>query len=142
MLIGDNTAFDSTGEALRMFSRADLWLYQNKAAAALATLDSLNASFPENTLADDILFRKAKVVIKQGKFEEAIILLETILLKHRTDILADNALFMLASLHEKQLDNPTKAMDLYKELMTDFPGSLFVVEARKRFRTLRGDAVQ
>jgi len=142
LLIGDNTAFDSTGEALRMFSRADLWLYQNKAPAALATLDSLNASFPENTLADDILFRKAKVVIKQGKFEEAIIHLETILLKHRTDILADNALFMLASLHEKQLNNPTKAMDLYKELMTDFPGSLFVVEARKRFRTLRGDAVQ
>jgi TolA-binding protein len=142
LLIGDNTAFDTTGEALRMFSRADLWLYQNKAAAALATLDSLNAAFPENTLADDILYRKAKVVIKQGKFTEAVTYLDAILTKYRSDILADNALFMLATITEQQLNNPTKAMDLYKELMTDFPGSLYVVEARKRFRTLRGDAVQ
>ncbi len=142
LLIGDNTAFDTTGEALRMFSRADLWLYQNKAAAALATLDSLNASFPENTLQDDILYRKAKVVMKQGKFAEAVTFLDGILTKHRSDILADNALFMLATITEQQLNNPTKAMDLYKELMTDFPGSLYVVEARKRFRTLRGDAVQ
>jgi tetratricopeptide (TPR) repeat protein len=142
LLIGDNTSFDTTGEALKMFSRADLWLYQNKSAEALSTLDSLNTEFPGNTLADDILFRKAKVYIKQGNITDAVKSLETILTSYRTDILADNSLFLLATINEQQLNNPTKAMDLYKELMTDFPGSLFVVEARKRFRTLRGDTVQ
>jgi hypothetical protein len=48
---------------------------------------------------------------------------------------------MRARLHEEQLGNPSTAMELYQRLMTDYPGSLFVVEARKRFRELRGDVV-
>jgi outer membrane protein assembly factor BamD (BamD/ComL family) len=142
LLIGDNPAFDSTGEALRMFARADLCFYQNKIQQAYLTLDSLEKEFPESTLADEILYRKAKIKMKQGNYQEAIPLLEKILASYREDILADNALMMLAELNQKQLNNPEKAMQLYKELMTDFPGSLFVVEARKRFRVLRGDTVQ
>jgi tetratricopeptide (TPR) repeat protein len=142
LLIGDNTAFDSTGDALRMFARADLCFYQNKVQQAYSTLDSLEKEFPESTLGDEILYRKAKIRMKQGNYSEAISFLEKILVSFREDILADNALMMLAELNQKQLNNPEKAMQLYKELMTDFPGSLFVVEARKRFRVLRGDTVQ
>ena len=108
----------------------------------LETLDSLARGLPETTLADDILYRKANIAIRQGRYTDAIGFLEQLLTAYRTDILADNALFLLAGLYEKQLKEPTKAMDLYKELLTDFPGSLFVVEARKRFRILRGDTVQ
>jgi outer membrane protein assembly factor BamD (BamD/ComL family) len=68
--------------------------------------------------------------------------LDKVLANYRKDILADNALFMLAGIYDYQMKDSAKAMDLYKELMTDFPGSLYVVEARKRFRTLRGDVVQ
>ncbi len=142
LLIADNTVYDTTGEGLRMFARADLLLYQNKPALALETLDSLARGLPETTLADDILYRKANIAIRQGRYTDAIGFLEQLLTAYRTDILADNALFLLAGLYEKQLKEPTKAMDLYKELLTDFPGSLFVVEARKRFRILRGDTVQ
>ncbi|MFM2285348.1 MAG: hypothetical protein RLZZ543_845 [Bacteroidota bacterium] len=142
LLIGDNLVFDTTGEGLRMFSRADLWMYQGKLGEALATLDSLEAAFPASTLSDDILYRKANIAIRQARFTDAEKLLDKIIAGFKKDILADNALFKLAELNEKQLGNPTKAMELYKELMTDYPGSLFVVEARKRFRTLRGDAVQ
>lgn len=142
LLIGDNTVYDTTGDALRMFARADLWFYQNKINEALVTLDSLEAEFPESTLADELLYRKAKIAIRQGRYTDAAATLDKILALHRTDILADNALFMLAELHERQLNKPEKAMELYKELLTDFPGSLFVVEARKRFRILRGDTVQ
>jgi outer membrane protein assembly factor BamD (BamD/ComL family) len=38
------------------------------------------------------------------------------------------------------LDNKEKASELYQQLLTDYPGSLYVVEARKRFRALRGDS--
>jgi outer membrane protein assembly factor BamD (BamD/ComL family) len=47
----------------------------------------------------------------------------------------------MAELQEKVFNNPTRAMDLYKELMDKYPGSLYVVDARKRFRQLRGDKV-
>jgi outer membrane protein assembly factor BamD (BamD/ComL family) len=49
---------------------------------------------------------------------------------------------MLGNIYQYHLNDPAKAMERYQELMTDFPGSMFVVEARKRFRALRGDAVQ
>lgn len=142
LLISDNTVYDSTGEALRMFSRADLWFYQNKADLAMMTLDSLERGLPGTSLGDDILLRKAKVSVARAKYPEAITYLEKLLLSFHDDILADNALFLMAELYEKQLKDSKKAMDLYKELMTDFPGSLLVVEARKRYRTLRGDTMQ
>lgn len=141
LLITDNTTFDTTGEALRMFSRADLWMFQNKPDQALLVLDSLEAELPSSTLADDILFRKAQIDFKKGKYQEAIKHLENLLLKHSDDILADNAVFMLAEIYDRKLNDHEKAMQYYKELMLDHPGSLYVVEARKRFRTLRGDVV-
>jgi hypothetical protein len=56
-------------------------------------------------------------------------------------ILVDNALFKMAEIYEKRLAKPEKAMELYEKILFDFPGSLFTVEARKRFRKLRGDGV-
>lgn len=142
LLIGDNSVYDTTGEELRMYSRADLALYQNKPDQAIATLDSLIEGYPETTLADEILYLKARIFIRKGRYEEATRSLETLLLAHRQDILADNALFLLAELNQDQLNNPGKAMELYKELLTEFPGSLLVAEARRRFRQLRGDSYQ
>ena len=141
LLLTDNLAFDSTGEALRFFARADLWQFQKQSEKALSTLDSIAQFFPQSTLGDDIKYRKALLFESQGKFAEAAQEYEKLLAAHRADILADNALYRLALLQENKLKNNEKAMELYKELMTDFPGSLFQVDARKRFRMLRGDAV-
>ena len=44
-------------------------------------------------------------------------------------------------LEEEKLDDKINAQKHYEKLMTDFPGSLFVIEARKRFRNLRGDTL-
>lgn len=141
LLITDNTTFDTTGEALRMFSRADLWLFQNKPDEALKVLDSLNILDPQSTLADDVFYRKAQISYRKGEYSQAIEHLEKLLTHHKQDILADNAVFMMADIYERKLNDKDKAMHLYKELMVDYPGSLYVVEARKRFRILRGDLV-
>jgi TolA-binding protein len=61
---------------------------------------------------------------------------------HFMDILADDALFGLADLHENQLGAPDVAQGLYERLLNEFPGSLYAVEARKRFRRLRGDILE
>ena len=141
LLLSDNLAFDTTGEALRFFARADLWIFQKKTSKALQTLDSIAQFFPKNTLADDILFRKALIYESQGKFQEAASEYEKLLSTHRNDILADNSLYRLGLIFETQLKNNEKAMQCYKDLMSEFPGSLFQVDARKRFRILRGDSV-
>jgi len=55
------------------------------------------------------------------------------------DILADDALYKMAKLYDNTLSNPEKAMELYEKILLEHNSSIFVAEARKRFRTLRGD---
>ena len=80
--------------------------------------------------------------MKRGAFTEADSLLQQISEQYYFDILCDDAIFKRAELQEKYLNNPQKAMELYHDLLTNFPGSLFSVEARKRFRKLRGDKTE
>jgi TolA-binding protein len=58
-----------------------------------------------------------------------------------SDILADEALFNMASLYEEKIANKIRAMELYQDVLTKYPGSVFAVEARKRYRALRGDTL-
>ncbi len=141
LLIQDNMGLDSNITGLLIYSRADMLVFQNKEDAALLVLDSILTQLPEHSLVDEVLLKKAEIMKRKGKFLEEASFLQMIIDKYSTDILADDALFLLADLYERRLDNKQKAMDLYQDLLIKFPGSSFVVEARKRFRTLRGDAV-
>ena len=57
------------------------------------------------------------------------------------DILADNALWEMANIYEKTLNDPQKAQKYFEDLILKYPGSMFTVEARKHYRALRGDAL-
>ena len=141
LLITDNFNMDTLTTAMEMFARADLLSYQNKYDASMVTLDSIVTEFPMHSLTDEILMLKGNMYYRQGKFTEAREQFQKVVDLHFMDITADDALFKLAEMSQF-LDNDTaKAMELYEKLITDFPGSLFVVEARKRFRELRGDAI-
>ncbi len=141
LLITDNTNLDTdtTYRALLIYSRADLLAYQNKDSLALITLDSVLTLFPNHTLVDEVWFKKAQIYKKQGRFEAAIPFLQDVIDKYSMDILADDALFQLADIYENKLNNKDKAKELYETLLTKYPGSLFGVDARKRYRKLRGD---
>ncbi len=139
LLIQENTASATDTNALKNYARADLLIFKNQLPASLASLDSINIKFPKNSLEDDILMAKAKVYLKQNDYQKAVTQLQTIADNHKFDLWADDAVFMLADLYENKLNDPEKAKVLYQKIITDYPGSLFVIEARKRFRNLRGD---
>ena len=139
LLIMDNTNLDSTLEALLVFSRAELLAFQNQDSLAIMTLDSLLRNFPNHMLTDEAWYKKALIYKKTGQFERAIPFLKDIVEKYGEDILADDALYTEADLYENKLKDKVKAKELYETLITKYPGSLYVVEARKRFRNLRGD---
>lgn len=141
LLIQDNIDFDSTGEALMMYSHADLLSYQNKNEAALQTLDSLLVQFPGHALTAAAWYKKAQIMDAKHNWIMEDSLLKQIVEKYSDGVLADDALFDRAELYEKKLNDKSKAMELYQDLLTKFPGSLFCVEARKRFRSLRGDVL-
>ncbi|TND08804.1 MAG: hypothetical protein FD123_2020 [Bacteroidetes bacterium] len=139
LLITDNLAIDSNEVPLFMYSRADLLAFQNKTAEALKTLDSINILYPEHTLADEILYKRYQVFFKEGKYTEAAGYLEEIIKRYNFDVLGDDATFRLAELNDFYLGKKDKAMELYQDVLLKYPGSMFVVDARKRFRALRGD---
>ncbi len=139
LLISDNLQNETDTAALKKYSYADLLIFKNQPAKALALLDSLNILYPGNSLADDILMAKSRIFLKNNETDKAVAQLQEIVDKHTSDLWGDDALFMLADLYENKLSQPSKALELYQKIITDFPGSLYVIEARKRFRLLRGD---
>jgi tetratricopeptide (TPR) repeat protein len=141
LLIQDNLAFDSTGNALKMYAKADLLQFKNLDIQSLTTLDSITVLYPQTDLSDDILMLKSKIYIKQNDFTKAVITFNNIITNYNNSIWVDDALFQLAVLEEDKLNDKQNAQKHYQQLIENFPGSLYVIEARKRFRNLRGDAL-
>ena len=52
---------------------------------------------------------------------------------------ADDAYFLEGEIYEQQLKNKEKAMEIYRTFLDKYPGGVYAAEARKRYRTLRGD---
>lgn len=141
LVIGDNIGPDSTNVPLKMYARADLLIFKNQLKAATTTLDSLKSQYPTHALMDDILMAESKIALKQNDIDNAVKKLTEVVEKYSFDIWGDDALFTLAEINEEKLNNKPKAQELYERLLTQYPGSLYVLEARKRFRALRGDVL-
>lgn len=139
LLISDNLQNETDSAALLKYAQADLLVLKNQSGAAIKSLDSLHILFPNNSLADDILMAKARIFIKDNDIQKAVHELQEILNNYSTELWGDNAVFMLADLYETRLNQPEKARELFQKIISDYPGSIFVIEARKRFRELRGD---
>jgi tetratricopeptide (TPR) repeat protein len=141
ILITDNLGLDSNFTAMYQFAQADLLVQQRRYKEASFKLDSITKFFPAHGLMDEVLMKRADAEMQQGEWAKACEHLERIVEFYGKDILADNALFLLGDIYQNQFNDNEKASIYYKKIMFEHTGSLFVVEARKRFRTIRGDKV-
>lgn len=145
--ITDNEPVDSIATGLKQFAKAELFVYQNKNQQALEILDELIQNkeiFPNGLTAsevifDDVLFFQAKVFLKENRYQEAIANLETIAKTDPRSFLADDVYFLLAETYKNHLNNSEKAKAYYQKIIFNYPSSIYLVEARKSFRKLRGD---
>jgi predicted Zn-dependent protease len=141
LLISDNLQSTVDSNALKMYADAEMLQFRNLPSRAMIKLDSIDIAFPGNSLTDDILMAKSRIYIKNNDTENAIKVLRTLVEQQNTSIWADDALFTLADLYEKNIKDNEQAKALYQKLISDHPGSMFTTEARKRFRKLRGDNI-
>ncbi|MFT7590098.1 MAG: tetratricopeptide (TPR) repeat protein [bacterium] len=137
LLIKDNTGLDSSTEAMASFANAQLLLFQNKLNESLEALNQLPFKYPKHALEDEIYFTKAQIFKKQRNFDKAEEYYNTVITFFGDDILADNALYALAQLYEYRLNRPADALKMYERLIFDYNSSLFVVDARKRYKILK-----
>jgi len=137
--ITENFGLDSNYTAMTWFSSAELLIEQHKYLEAFTLFDSIQLNYPLHSLADDILYRKAKAMEMQGKWAESCMLYEDIIKFYSKDIFADDALFRLGDIYEQILLEQDKALEYYKKLAIDYKGSFYGAETIKRIRILRGD---
>jgi tetratricopeptide (TPR) repeat protein len=139
VFIMDNLGLDTTAVPLQLYAEAELLLYQNKYEKTFEKLDQIIKDFPEHGLKDDILYIKARMHVKRKHYADAISFFEQIIENHAEEIRCDNAIWELAELYQYNLQQPENAQPLYEKLFLEFTNSTFAIEARKRYRELRGD---
>jgi tetratricopeptide (TPR) repeat protein len=139
VFILDNLALDTVILPMYLFSQAELLIFQNRFDDAFVKMDSIIQKFPNHSLQDDIYFAKAAIYKKQRKYDLEAQMYQNIIDNFKESIRVDNSLFALAGLYERHLNDKEKAQKLYEQIILDFSNSTFAVEARKRFRELRGD---
>lgn len=134
LLISDNMEEDSTYDMLELYASADLLLYQNQLDSAWIAFDDITHKALSHPLFDEVLLQKAKIRMRQSRYEEADSLLQQLIDFYPQDILADDALFMLAELNQDKLNNMERANACYERIILDYPSSLYVDQARKRYK--------
>jgi len=140
LLINDNTVADSTQVGLKKFARGDYLLYQNKNKEALEQFQSILKEYKGQDIEDETLLRIGQTYEKLGDFNAALSQYQIIIDNYKDGIYIDEALYFSAEIYNKQLKDIEKAKALYEQVLFNHEDSIYFVEARKKFRQLRGDA--
>lgn len=141
LLISDNKYEDSLQTALRRYAKADLLAFQNRNDEAITVLSTILKEHKTEPIMPQALLKQAQLFEFKKEFEKAKRNYQAIIDNYKDGILIDDALFHLAEIYQKQLNNPEKAKALYGQIIFDHADSIYFVDARKRYRTLRGDAI-
>ncbi len=141
LLISDNRAEDSLQTALTKYAKADLYAFQNKNDKAILILDTILKEHKTEVIVPQALLKQALLFEKKQDFEKAKTNYLRIINDFKDSILLDNALYYLAQILVNQLAQPEEAKKLYENIIFNHSDSIYAVEARKKFRALRGDAL-
>jgi tetratricopeptide (TPR) repeat protein len=139
LLINDNTVADSAQVALKKFARGDYLLYQNKSDLAIAQFAKILTEHKGDEIESVTLLRMGKISEKSGNTTEALRLYKQIIDVHAEGIYVDEALFFSAKIYEEQLKQPELAKPLYEKMIFNHQDSIYFIEARRKFREIRGD---
>ena len=139
LLINDNTVADSAQGALKQFAKGDYLLYQNRNQDAVAQFQSILKDFKGQEIEGVTLLRLGEIYEKLGDFNLALSQYQVIIDHHSDGIYIDEALFFSAEIYSKKLQQPEKAKPLYEKIIFNHQDSIHFVDARKKFRQLRGD---
>jgi tetratricopeptide (TPR) repeat protein len=139
LLINDNTVADSTQTALKQFAKGDYLLYQNKNLEAIAQFQTILKNFKGQEIEGITLLRLGRVYEKLGDYTLALSQYQEIIEHHNDGIYIDEALYFSADIYNKQLQQPDKAKALYEKIIFSHQDSIYFVDARRKYRELRGD---
>ncbi|WBX73605.1 tetratricopeptide repeat protein [Tenacibaculum pacificus] len=139
LTISDNEPKDSISTGLKEYAKADLLAFQNKDKEAITFLKTVIIKYKGQPIEDEALFKQASLFIKQQKYEDAILNYNKIVTLDKKGIYVDDVYYQMAELYNTKLNNPEKAKEYYQKIIFDHASSIYLIDARKKFRQLRGD---
>lgn len=141
LIISDNKPQDSIPSGLTEYAKAELLAFQNKDLEALVVLKDIQANYRGFPVEDEAIYKEAKLMIKQKRYDEALLALAKVLTIDPEGILNDDVYYQVAELYSTKLNMPEKAKEYYQKIIFEYPSSIYLVDARKKYRQLRGDSI-
>jgi tetratricopeptide (TPR) repeat protein len=141
LLILNNIGQDSLKRPLELFARAQLLSYQNKTEQSIDTLQIIMDDFKGSAVEDDALVFQAELYTGKGQYKKAEANYLTVMSNYDKSILLDKAVYRLAQLYQTELNRPDLAKEYYEKILFNYPSSIYLVDARKQYRSLRGDLI-
>ncbi|HHM24420.1 MAG TPA: tetratricopeptide repeat protein [Bacteroidetes bacterium] len=105
---------------------------------AAQELRSVAEKYPDAPLAPKALFQSGQLKEKLGDYLGAVVLYQALLNQYPDHPLCDEALWRTGQIYERQLNDPSKAIDSYMAILVKYPESMYSEKARKRIRALEG----
>ncbi|OOV16868.1 tetratricopeptide repeat protein [Flavobacterium sp. LM4] len=139
LLINDNTVADSTQTALKQFAKGDFLIYQNKQQDAIIQFQNILKSFKGQEIEAVTMLRLGKIYESLKDYNSALSQYQQIIDHHSDGIYVDEALFFSAEIYNDELKDTEKAKPLYEKVIFNHQDSIYFVDARKKYRELRGD---
>jgi tetratricopeptide (TPR) repeat protein len=141
LLILNNIGQDSLKRPLELFARAQLLSYQNKTGQSIDTLQIILDEFKGSAVEDDALVFQAELYAGLRQYKKAEANYLTVMSNYDKSILIDKAVYRLAQLYQTELNRPDLAKEYYEKILFNYPSSIYLVDARKQYRSLRGDLI-
>lgn len=141
LLISDYKYEDSLQTALKLYAKADLLAFQNRNDEAIALLERILKEHVTESIVAQALFKQGQLFEIKKEFKKAEANYITLIENYKEGILMDNTYYALAELYETHLNEPDKAKTFYELIIFNHPDSIYFVEARRKYRALRGDAI-
>jgi len=139
LLINDNTVADSTQTALKQFAKGDFLIFQNKKPEAIAQFQNVLKNFKGQEIEAVTMLRLGKIYESLKDYSSALSQYQQIIDNHSDGIYVDEALFFSAEIYNDELKDTEKAKPLYEKVIFNHQDSIYFVDARKKYRELRGD---
>ena len=141
LVISDNEPKDSIPSGLIDFAKADLLAYQNKNTEAIAIYSAMAQKYQGQNIEDEVLFNQAALYLKENQYENTISNLLKIISINAEGILVDDSYYLLAEVYKNKIKDTEKASEYYQKIIFEKPSSIYLVDARKKYREIRGDII-
>lgn len=134
-IILNNAKFDSSNGVL--FAKAELLAEQKKYKEAAEIFGQISDDKNAMLFQPVALYRLAEIEIAEDNFSRSVEILQRIVDEKDKNMYADKALFLMGKVYQYGLKDKSKAVEIYEKLLSLFPNSILIDDAREKILSLR-----